>query len=135
MCITHQVEWHEGLTCEQYDSLKRTGDPEFQETQKWMATNTKPCPECGIHVQKGNGCFHMTCKSMIRPRDPQLWMLILITGSLCRHEFCWECLASWRDINSGSGGYNRSAHNDGCFFKTSSQQPTGVIGSTIPVTG
>ncbi|KAH6953372.1 hypothetical protein DER45DRAFT_575760 [Fusarium avenaceum] len=116
MCFTHQVKWHEGLTCEQYESLKRTGDPESEETQKWIATNTKPCPECGIHVQKGNGCFHMTC-------------------SLCHHEFCWEYLASWRDIRSGSGGYNRSAHNDGCYFKTSSHQPTEVIGSTIPVTG
>ncbi|KAI6754077.1 hypothetical protein HG530_013253 [Fusarium avenaceum] len=116
MCFTHQVKWYEGLTCEQYDSLKRTGDPESEETQKWMATNTKPCPEYGIHVQKGNGCFHMTC-------------------SVYHHEFCWECLASWRNIRSGSGGYDRSAHNDGCFFKTSSQQPTEVIGSTIPVTG
>ncbi|KAH7002886.1 hypothetical protein EDB82DRAFT_1817 [Fusarium venenatum] len=60
MCFTHQVNWHEGLSCEQYDSLKETGDPEFQQTQEWITNNTKPCPECNIQVQKGNGCFHMT---------------------------------------------------------------------------
>lgn len=62
MCFYHQVKWHEGLTCEEYDSLKENGDPRFQETQDWMMANTKSCPECGINLQKGDGCFHMTCK-------------------------------------------------------------------------
>ncbi|CEI67649.1 unnamed protein product [Fusarium venenatum] len=115
MCFTHQVNWHEGLSCEQYDSLKETGDPEFQQTQEWITNNTKPCPECNIQVQKGNGCFHMTCR-------------------LCGHEFCWECLASWRNIKPGSGVYNRSAHNDGCYFKTSNQEPTQVNGTSIAET-
>ncbi|EWY79792.1 hypothetical protein FOYG_17082 [Fusarium oxysporum NRRL 32931] len=60
MCFSHQVKWHEGLTCEQYDSLKETGDPGFQQTRGWITSNTKPCPEGSINVQKGNGCFHMT---------------------------------------------------------------------------
>ncbi|KAH7180103.1 uncharacterized protein B0J16DRAFT_271771 [Fusarium flagelliforme] len=68
MCFTHQVKWHEGLSCEQFDSLKETGDPEFRQTQEWIKTNTKPCPECDIQVQKGSGCFHMTCQSTLRPQ-------------------------------------------------------------------
>ncbi|KAH7207828.1 uncharacterized protein BKA55DRAFT_530069, partial [Fusarium redolens] len=72
MCFTHQVKWHEGLSCEQYDSLKETGDPEFQQTQGWITNNTKPCPECNIKVQKGNGCFHMTCESTLWPQTAQL---------------------------------------------------------------
>ncbi|KAI3582853.1 hypothetical protein IWW34DRAFT_725940 [Fusarium oxysporum f. sp. albedinis] len=62
MCFNHQMKWHDNLTCEQYDSLKETGDPDYQETQKWVATNTKQCPGCGINIQKDEGCLHMTCK-------------------------------------------------------------------------
>jgi hypothetical protein len=72
MCFTHQVKWHEGLSCEQYDSLKETGDPEFQQTQEWITNNTKSCPECNIQVQKGNGCFHMTCESIMWRQTAQL---------------------------------------------------------------
>ncbi|RTE68330.1 hypothetical protein BHE90_017291 [Fusarium euwallaceae] len=113
MCFYHQVKWHEGLTCEEYDSLKENGDPRFQETQDWMMANTKSCPECGINLQKGDGCFHMTC-------------------TLCRHQFCWECLASWNDIMTGLRGYNHLAHKDDCYFRSSNEQPTQASGTSVP---
>ncbi|KAI8710918.1 RING-type domain-containing protein [Fusarium sp. LHS14.1] len=113
MCFYHQVKWHEGLTCEEYDSLKENGDPRFQETQDWMMANTKSCPECGINLQKGDGCFHMTC-------------------TLCRHQFCWECLASWNDIMTGPRGYNHLAHKDDCYFRSSNELPTQVSGTSVP---
>ncbi|KAG4273369.1 hypothetical protein FPRO04_09733 [Fusarium proliferatum] len=113
MCFQHQVKWHVDLTCEEFDSMKENGDPRFRETRDWVNSNTKQCPSCGVNAQKGPGCFHMTC-------------------TLCRHEFCWECLVSWSDIMPRSGQYNQSAHRDGCYFKSSNQQPTQVTGEHIP---
>ncbi|KAF4339555.1 e3 ubiquitin ligase ARI7 [Fusarium beomiforme] len=76
MCFEHQVKWHENLTCEEFDSMQENGDPRFRETRNWIDANTKQCPSCEINTQKGPGCSHMTC-------------------TLCRYEFCWECLGSW----------------------------------------
>jgi len=64
MCFTHQMPWHQGYTCEQYDSQREYGDPNFHGTQQYMASNTKRCPgaTCGANVEKDGGCFHMKCK-------------------------------------------------------------------------
>lgn len=62
MCFNHSMPWHEGQTCEQFDSMRQHGDPEFQQTQDWIAQNTKRCPNCRENIQKGEACFHMTCK-------------------------------------------------------------------------
>lgn len=64
MCFKHQMPWHEGLTCDEYDNQRDHGDPNYGETQEWIRTNTKPCPGCQVGIQKGEACFHMTCKSL-----------------------------------------------------------------------
>ncbi|XP_071817873.1 uncharacterized protein [Apostichopus japonicus] len=38
----------------------------------------KHCPQCSYPVEKNGGCMHMMC-------------------CFCNHEYCWECLSSWRD--------------------------------------
>lgn len=43
--------------------MEENGDPRFRETRDWVNSNTKQCPSCGVNVQKGPGCFHMTCES------------------------------------------------------------------------
>jgi hypothetical protein len=65
MCFLHQTAWHEDLTCAQYDSQRKHGDPNHDHTLKWIGENSKPCPgpNCGVRIQKGEYCFHMTCKS------------------------------------------------------------------------
>ncbi len=32
----------------------------------------KPCPMCGVLIEKSDGCMHMACK-------------------MCKHNFCWQC--------------------------------------------
>ncbi|KAF4987863.1 hypothetical protein FDECE_15272, partial [Fusarium decemcellulare] len=78
MCFKHQCPWHEGSSCDDYDSGRRQS---VQMLQVWLANNTKACPgpHCGVPIEKNRGCFHMTCTS-------------------CRFEFCWECLADWSRI-------------------------------------
>ncbi|KIL89546.1 hypothetical protein FAVG1_07126 [Fusarium avenaceum] len=92
MCYHHSIPWHENQTCEQFDSVREHGDPEFQQTQDWITNNTKPCPNCKENIQKGEYCFHMTCSS-------------------CHFEFCWECLADWSRITPSPTQHNPNAHD------------------------
>lgn len=48
-------------------------------------------------------------------------------GSICSHEFCWECLADWDEIRV----YGRGRHKEGCFFQTSEVGPMGLRGENI----
>ncbi|KAK3317814.1 hypothetical protein B0T19DRAFT_405477 [Cercophora scortea] len=63
MCYKHQMPWHEGLSCEEYDSIQKHGDPLYDATQSWIQQNSKKCPgkDCGLRIEKRiDGCFHMT---------------------------------------------------------------------------
>ncbi|KAH7265966.1 hypothetical protein B0J15DRAFT_523487 [Fusarium solani] len=105
MCFKHHCPWHQDLTCDEYDLRRKDGD---KETENWLAEKTKPCPNCNIPIEKGTGCFHMTCRA-------------------CRYEFCWECLADWRTARSSHVG-----HRPDCFFrKRAAPPPTAMVGSTI----
>lgn len=52
------------------------------ETYNWIAANTKDCPQknCGVPIEKNDGCFMMTCQK-------------------CRYQFCWLCCESWASHN------------------------------------
>ncbi|KAF4978864.1 hypothetical protein FZEAL_4824 [Fusarium zealandicum] len=112
MCYYHSMPWHKGQTCEQFDSMRQHGDPEFQQTRDWIARNTKPCPYCRENIEKGESCFHMTCSS-------------------CHFEFCWECLADWRRIAPHPGVHNDNAHRNGCGFRTNELTPTQISGTSL----
>jgi IBR domain, a half RING-finger domain len=61
MCFNHQVPWHDGYTCQEYE----TSHPQAaitKTTEEMLAKMSKPCPGCGIAVQKEGGCNHMSCK-------------------------------------------------------------------------
>lgn len=64
MCFSHQVPWHQGMTCEGYNNCRGQTDPAFNHTQRWMQQNVKTCPgvNCGIPITKEDGCFHMECE-------------------------------------------------------------------------
>lgn len=46
----------------------------FGSSKYWVAKNSKPCPNCGVPIEKNSGCNHMRC-------------------SQCHEDFCWLCLA------------------------------------------
>ena len=39
----------------------------------------KQCPNCKVHIEKYEGCLHVTCP-------------------ICRHKFCFQCLFPWDDF-------------------------------------
>lgn len=67
--MIHEDNWHEDMTCEQYDyekSGQKEHDRKVQEQASLRAISelTKKCPgkNCGWNIQKTEGCDHMTCK-------------------------------------------------------------------------
>jgi hypothetical protein len=105
-CSHCQKPHRQGQPCGQADapiqnnnsatSANLTADQEQeQQYQTWLRQNTKQCPQCQVNIQKNDGCNHMTCTS-------------------CRHEFCWQCLAQWR--NQGQVGYNEFKRTHEGFY-------------------
>ncbi|KAI4691291.1 uncharacterized protein J4E84_003582 [Alternaria hordeiaustralica] len=60
------------------DQAKKAEDDLSKRAVKTMGA--KPCPKCGMNIQKHGGCDHMTCEQ-------------------CGHNFCWVCLVEYtKDI-------------------------------------
>ncbi|KAF2262670.1 hypothetical protein CC78DRAFT_534694 [Lojkania enalia] len=106
MCFRHKQPWHSGLRCDEFDSLRR-GDPKYEQTQEIIKNSTKGCPKCSVRIEKGTGCFHMTCY-------------------YCKYEFCWECLVSWLEVKA-----NPLNHRPDCYFRSSILMPTQVTGTNL----
>ncbi|KAA0720480.1 E3 ubiquitin-protein ligase RNF14 [Triplophysa tibetana] len=64
--------------CEDEDLEKECMDETL--TEKWLKENCKPCPCCGVQIQKVMGCNKMTCTS-------------------CRMFFCWICSTILKKAN------------------------------------
>ncbi|KAJ1308383.1 hypothetical protein OPQ81_004089 [Rhizoctonia solani] len=105
-CFTHNVPWHTGLTCAQYNAQHVNRARENQASEAYIARNAKQCPNprCGRRIEKFDGCDHMTCR--------------LPVG--CGHEFCWICLADYRTILRE--GNHR--HNPTCQYYAAIQRVT-----------
>jgi hypothetical protein len=68
-CVTHDVDWHEGETCDEFTyRVSRASEMEqkAREDASIAAVNesSKKCPGpgCAFSIQKNEGCDHMTCK-------------------------------------------------------------------------
>ncbi|KAF6790758.1 ibr finger domain protein [Colletotrichum sojae] len=112
ICYHHQTPWHHGQTCEEYDNAAESREDD-RATNRWLADHTKRCPSCNSAVQKNGGCFHKDCGK-------------------CSAQFCWLCLADWRNIvrlnRRGSVVYDPLGHKPGCFFRDSLSRPHHLIG-------
>ena len=72
---------------------RRCGEPEKID---FAALGIHPCPSCGENVQKGEGCFHISCR--------------------CGAHFCWGCLALKSGSRSGCSCGNQWGTNIDCNF-------------------
>ncbi|KAF2823507.1 hypothetical protein CC86DRAFT_68760 [Ophiobolus disseminans] len=93
-CVVHGVMWHKGETCQEYDyrTNKHIKKAEEAASKDLIAATTKKCPGCKRSIEKDFGCDHMTC-------------------SKCKHEFCWQCLATY-----AKKGTRRVVHRQGCAY-------------------
>lgn len=73
VCFKCRSEWHEGMSCDQYQWLtsKNADDvTKFCQKMNWMR-----CFQCGHVVEKNAGCNHITC--------------------MCGAQFCYICGRRW----------------------------------------
>ncbi|KAL4628965.1 hypothetical protein ACB092_05G274600 [Castanea dentata] len=82
-CAQCSLPWHSGVDCEEFQRLngdeKERDDLVFRELakeKKWMM-----CPQCKYHVERTDGCLHMTCR--------------------CAFQFCYGCGAQWTNDHGG----------------------------------
>jgi len=88
-CFKHKAAWHSGKTCDEFD--KELKNSEEAANAALLSRTTKQCPNCQVPIEKNQGCDHMTCGH-------------------CNHEFCWLCLADYRQIMDNDNSY----HNRTC---------------------
>ncbi|KAH7386802.1 hypothetical protein DE146DRAFT_701791, partial [Phaeosphaeria sp. MPI-PUGE-AT-0046c] len=84
VCLACNRPWHPKTDC---NKVKEQEDKASLEQIKNLGA--KPCPRCGVNIEKNGGCDHMTCHC-------------------CRHNFCWQCLVT----------YDGRPHLDGCIHGT-----------------
>jgi hypothetical protein len=98
-CIKHKVQWHDGLTCTEYDAsvVSRQREMEEAASRKMIKETSRQCPgkNCGWRIEKNDGCDHMTCRK-------------------CNTEFCWLCKANYKDI----WRLGNTAHKPTCRYYT-----------------
>ena len=83
-CIACNVPMHKGEPCAQYrerareekereraEEQARRHEIDNDESQKTVQATTKGCPECGVRLQKSQGCDHFTCEFHYSDIDPE----------------------------------------------------------------
>ncbi|KAK3072183.1 hypothetical protein LTR53_007290 [Teratosphaeriaceae sp. CCFEE 6253] len=78
-CVTCNTAWHAEETCAAYQARTAARAQDEESSAQAIERMAKLCPGCGRKLEKIGGCDHMTCK-------------------VCRHEFCWICLAAYQAI-------------------------------------
>ncbi|XP_028295438.1 E3 ubiquitin-protein ligase RNF217 isoform X1 [Gouania willdenowi] len=77
-CFKCHAPWHNGIKCREYrkgDKLLRTWASVIEHGQR----NAQKCPQCKIHIQRTEGCDHMTCTQ-------------------CNTNFCYMCGERYRHL-------------------------------------
>ena len=90
-CVACDLLPHAPASCslvarwEQRGGFVDTGREEEAEARRLKHLTTRPCPRCGVRIEKNGGCPHMTC---VQPN--------------CRYQFCWDCLGEYHTSTSCS---------------------------------
>ncbi|KAK7835335.1 hypothetical protein U0070_017871 [Myodes glareolus] len=94
--------WHEGVNCKEYkkgDKLLRHWASEIEHGQR----NAQKCPKCKIHIQRTEGCDHMTC-------------------SQCNTNFCYRCGERYRQLRF-FGDHTSNLSIFGCKYRYLPERP------------
>jgi len=84
MCFRCGDEAHKPASCAEVEAWRKR-EKDDGATATWLSANTKECPKCHTHIQRTEGCNHMTCRKEYKG---------------CGFEFCYICRAPW----AGHGG-------------------------------
>ncbi|XP_004083900.1 probable E3 ubiquitin-protein ligase RNF217 [Oryzias latipes] len=101
-CFKCHAPWHDGIKCRDYrkgDKLLRSWASVIEHGQR----NAQKCPRCKIHIQRTEGCDHMTCAQ-------------------CNTNFCYRCGERYRHLRFfGNHASNLSVF--GCKYRYLPDKP------------
>ncbi|XP_069570480.1 E3 ubiquitin-protein ligase RNF217 isoform X1 [Brachyistius frenatus] len=101
-CFKCHAPWHNGLKCRDYrkgDKLLRTWASVIEHGQR----NAQKCPQCKIHIQRTEGCDHMTCTQ-------------------CNTNFCYRCGERYRHLRF-FGDHTSNLSVFGCKYRYLPDKP------------
>uniref|UniRef100_A0A8C6K6P2 Ring finger protein 217 n=1 Tax=Nothobranchius furzeri TaxID=105023 RepID=A0A8C6K6P2_NOTFU len=101
-CFRCHAPWHDGLKCRDYrkaDKLLRTWASVIEHGQR----NAQKCPQCKIHIQRIDGCDHMTCTQ-------------------CNTNFCYRCGERYRHLRF-FGDHTSNLSVFGCKYRYLPDKP------------
>ncbi|KAJ8396258.1 hypothetical protein AAFF_G00021250 [Aldrovandia affinis] len=101
-CFKCHAPWHEGLKCRDYrkgDKLLRHWASVIEHGQR----NAQKCPRCKIHIQRTEGCDHMTCTQ-------------------CNTNFCYRCGEKYRHLRF-FGDHTSNLSVFGCKYRYLPERP------------
>lgn len=101
-CFKCHAPWHEGLKCRDY----RKGDKllrDWASVVKHGQRNAQKCPRCKIHIQRTEGCDHMTCTQ-------------------CNTNFCYRCGERYRHVRF-FGDHTSDLSVFGCKYRYLPNKP------------
>ncbi|KAL1837924.1 hypothetical protein VTJ49DRAFT_3244 [Mycothermus thermophilus] len=90
-CIRHNMPWHDGETCEEYDERNQERQRAEELSEEVAQMETMPCPGCNRPVAKDEGCNHIRC--------------------ICGSEWCYHCGGLWVKDETG---LSRCNHQPDC---------------------
>lgn len=73
-CNQCLISHDQNISCAQAQANNQTS--EVRANNQWKESHSKQCPRCKTHIEKNEGCNHMTCNN-------------------CHYEFCWICLEQY----------------------------------------
>ncbi|KZT27877.1 hypothetical protein NEOLEDRAFT_1059755 [Neolentinus lepideus HHB14362 ss-1] len=92
ICAACHVEFHEGLTCAEH---RDNASGNLDAFRKWREEHdVRPCPKCGVHMEKNGGCNHMACIG-------------------CKTHICWVCMKTFPDEDTATGVYKHMREKHG----------------------
>ncbi|XP_049914093.1 probable E3 ubiquitin-protein ligase RNF217 [Epinephelus moara] len=101
-CFKCHAPWHNGVKCRDYrkgDKLLRSWASVIEHGQR----NAQKCPQCKIHIQRTEGCDHMTCTQ-------------------CNTNFCYRCGERYRHLRF-FGDHTSNLSVFGCKFRYLPDKP------------
>ncbi|XP_060947878.1 probable E3 ubiquitin-protein ligase RNF217 [Limanda limanda] len=101
-CFRCHAPWHNGLKCRDYrrgDKLLRSWASVVEHGQR----NAQKCPQCRIHIQRTEGCDHMTCTQ-------------------CNTNFCYRCGERYRHLRF-FGDHTSNLSVFGCKYRYLPDKP------------
>ena len=100
-CLKCKTEWHENLTCKEYQKEKKYKENKDDKINKKKfneyvkGNRCKQCPKCKRWVEKNKGCDHITCP--------------------CGTHFCYRCGELRDSINPYNHQCKDQNENDDFF--------------------